>query len=187
MLALNPGRLKQNLGLSLPKPSQEYSNSIIVRRLPCLGRIHFVRDREGILFLSGVIAYWVYGILASYYCVLQPHYLDGRVPGWAVFYHLTVAFLCLITLLRAATLNPGRVPFSEEDFNTLENKDIQICQKCLRPKPARAHHCRRCQQCVMKMDHHCPWKCSTSNMVFGSSTCSPSWLLSWGLVCQGCL
>ena len=33
--------------------------------------------------------------------------------------HLAVAFLCLLTLLRAATLNPGRVPFSEEDFNNL--------------------------------------------------------------------
>ena len=24
-------------------------------------------------------------------------------------------------------------------------------------KPDRAHHCRQCEQCVLKMDHHCNW------------------------------
>ncbi|KAI9152592.1 palmitoyltransferase for Vac8p [Blastocladiella emersonii ATCC 22665] len=33
----------------------------------------------------------------------------------------------------------------------------RFCRKCNVPKPDRAHHCRICQQCVLKMDHHCPW------------------------------
>lgn len=31
------------------------------------------------------------------------------------------------------------------------------CAKCKAPKPERAHHCRQCNQCVLRMDHHCPW------------------------------
>jgi hypothetical protein len=38
----------------------------------------------------------------------------------------------------------------------------RFCQKCIRPKPPRAHHCRVCKRCVLRMDHHCPW---TNNCV----------------------
>ncbi|CAM9124158.1 unnamed protein product [Laminaria digitata] len=31
------------------------------------------------------------------------------------------------------------------------------CKKCKEPKPARAHHCHVCDQCIVNMDHHCPW------------------------------
>ncbi|MFS7968302.1 putative protein S-acyltransferase [Helianthus anomalus] len=31
------------------------------------------------------------------------------------------------------------------------------CDKCSAYKPPRAHHCRVCRRCVLKMDHHCTW------------------------------
>ncbi|XP_015114303.1 palmitoyltransferase ZDHHC15B isoform X2 [Diachasma alloeum] len=34
---------------------------------------------------------------------------------------------------------------------------IRFCDKCQLIKPDRAHHCSVCRQCVLKMDHHCPW------------------------------
>ncbi len=38
-----------------------------------------------------------------------------------------------------------------------QNGSIRYCEKCKCIKPDRAHHCNVCQQCVLKMDHHCPW------------------------------
>lgn len=32
-----------------------------------------------------------------------------------------------------------------------------MCQRCLKTKPDRTHHCSQCNRCVLKMDHHCPW------------------------------
>ncbi|KAK0416208.1 hypothetical protein QR680_012345 [Steinernema hermaphroditum] len=32
----------------------------------------------------------------------------------------------------------------------------RFCPKCRVVKPDRAHHCRQCERCVMRMDHHCP-------------------------------
>merc|ERR1719158_1985604 len=31
------------------------------------------------------------------------------------------------------------------------------CKWCSKYKPDRAHHCRVCRVCILKMDHHCPW------------------------------
>ncbi|KAL8272803.1 hypothetical protein Esti_003277 [Eimeria stiedai] len=33
----------------------------------------------------------------------------------------------------------------------------RACKWCKQRKPDRAHHCRVCRACVLKMDHHCPW------------------------------
>ncbi|KAG0371649.1 palmitoyltransferase for Vac8p [Mortierella sp. AD032] len=31
------------------------------------------------------------------------------------------------------------------------------CDLCQVVKPDRCHHCKECDQCVLRMDHHCPW------------------------------
>uniref|UniRef100_A0A7E4VAK3 Palmitoyltransferase n=1 Tax=Panagrellus redivivus TaxID=6233 RepID=A0A7E4VAK3_PANRE len=50
---------------------------------------------------------------------------------------------------------------SADDFilgqSQFVGKDWNICMKCQSFRPPRAHHCRICNRCVMRMDHHCPW------------------------------
>merc|ERR1712110_582271 len=29
--------------------------------------------------------------------------------------------------------------------------------RCSGARPERAHHCKLCEKCVMRFDHHCPW------------------------------
>ena len=36
-----------------------------------------------------------------------------------------------------------------------------FCDVCQKQRPAKAHHCRRCGQCVPVMDHHCPWSAAS--------------------------
>jgi hypothetical protein len=38
-----------------------------------------------------------------------------------------------------------------------DNNGIRYCLKCKKFKPDRCHHCKFCNVCVLKMDHHCPW------------------------------
>uniref|UniRef100_A0A914P427 Palmitoyltransferase n=2 Tax=Panagrolaimus TaxID=55784 RepID=A0A914P427_9BILA len=41
--------------------------------------------------------------------------------------------------------------------NQFVGRDWNICTRCQSFRPPRAHHCRICNRCVQRMDHHCPW------------------------------
>jgi hypothetical protein len=38
-----------------------------------------------------------------------------------------------------------------------DKNSVRYCLKCKKFKPDRAHHCKFCNCCTLKMDHHCPW------------------------------
>ncbi|CAK9153455.1 unnamed protein product [Ilex paraguariensis] len=44
--------------------------------------------------------------------------------------------------------------FLDDDFQGIH---MRRCDKCSSYKPPRAHHCRVCRTCVLRMDHHCLW------------------------------
>jgi hypothetical protein len=50
---------------------------------------------------------------------------------------------------------PSTIELSSDRQNEFETKSF--CKKCQNYRPARAHHCKICKKCVLKMDHHCPW------------------------------
>ncbi|KAE9610990.1 putative protein S-acyltransferase [Lupinus albus] len=79
----------------------------------------------------------------------------------------SLAAMCSFTYHSAVSTDPGRVPSTYmpdvEDFQSpiheIKRKggDLRYCQKCSHYKPPRAHHCRICKRCVLRMDHHCIW------------------------------
>lgn len=42
-------------------------------------------------------------------------------------------------------------------IETKHSGERRHCKWCLKYKPDRCHHCRTCNMCVLRMDHHCPW------------------------------
>jgi palmitoyltransferase len=76
-----------------------------------------------------------------------------------------VAFNSLIVVLlicyaRAVLTDPGHVPADwkpSEDVKGTSLARQRWCRKCKAFKPPRAHHCKICNRCIIKMDHHCPW------------------------------
>lgn len=87
------------------------------------------------------------------------------VANAAAFTALAAA--CVATYAVAVCRDPGRVPpafmpdveDAESPVHEIKRKggDLRYCQKCCHYKPPRAHHCRVCKRCVLKMDHHCIW------------------------------
>ncbi|KAK7279620.1 hypothetical protein RJT34_24675 [Clitoria ternatea] len=69
------------------------------------------------------------------------------------------ASLSLFSFFSCVLTDPGGVPSSyapDLEFSK-DNAEQKKCDKCFGFKPPRAHHCRVCRRCVLKMDHHCLW------------------------------
>ncbi|CAN1238218.1 Probable protein S-acyltransferase 15 [Linum grandiflorum] len=80
----------------------------------------------------------------------------------------SMASLCLFSFAASVLTDPGYVPPSYapdiEGASSLMDPESQKdssrqrqCDKCSKYKPPRAHHCRVCRVCVLRMDHHCLW------------------------------
>lgn len=85
------------------------------------------------------------------------------------------SFMVLVCLILAIVTPPGSVPdtaewiYVENDkrdqpveiqtaLETKKTGERRFCKwKCGKYKPDRTHHCRVCDSCILRMDHHCPW------------------------------
>lgn len=78
---------------------------------------------------------------------------DGGLAALAVYQFLMgLSWVCHF---RAMTTDPGTVPVAKPPSSVVIPRTCKICNGCW--KPARAHHCKTCERCIFRMDHHCPW------------------------------
>ncbi|KAH9052196.1 DHHC palmitoyltransferase-domain-containing protein [Lactarius vividus] len=86
------------------------------------------------------------------------------------FAHLIFALsfgLCAYNFFRAMTLDPGACPTPTSDAelkSIIEDLASEgrlngqtFCIQCMARKSLRSKHCRICDKCIARSDHHCPW------------------------------
>jgi hypothetical protein len=125
------------------------------------------------------VALYIYPLVGSqddtpelWYWHSSSEHSNARVRGWVIFGLMCwFEFWVFVSLYRAITTSPGTIPdanewflhdeaLEEQEDRTLERRqdgNLRFCVTCSKVKPDRCHHCRLCDVCVLKMDHHCPW------------------------------
>uniref|UniRef100_A0A7S4N8L5 Palmitoyltransferase n=1 Tax=Odontella aurita TaxID=265563 RepID=A0A7S4N8L5_9STRA len=111
-------------------------------------------DQAGTLMSFSV---WLALIYGAFTVVLVSE--QGRLPPVVAMTYCTICTLALASHAKTSFTDPGSVP---KCAVPVEDETRQItfhamCSQCQSFKPQNCHHCRICDRCVSRMDHHCPW------------------------------
>ena len=103
-----------------------------------------------------------------YFVILKYNYFFIKIITTLVFIIFNI-FLLIIFLKNPGI--PGREYYRKNfKINSMEKKNYRKCSKCniIIPKQFKVVHCQKCEICIRKHDHHCPWtgKCIGENNLY---------------------
>ena len=98
---------------------------------------------------------WVLiGYCAATMIVLARH---GHVRSDVAAMQCTLSALIWACHAKTMLTDPGTIPTAAVPLVTKGVKFHTMCSVCQSYKPKYTHHCRICNRCISRMDHHCPW------------------------------
>ncbi|KAJ1724358.1 palmitoyltransferase akr1 [Coemansia erecta] len=129
---------------------------------------------QSVPYFSAVFQVSALYILVTWVTRILPVTAGGSIDGHAIPTHRALNLLfalafgaCMYCFYRAVFGDPGYIARNETILAALpvvqqlareDSLDFDhFCRTCLNARPLRSKHCRVCNRCVARFDHHCPW------------------------------
>lgn len=88
---------------------------------------------------------------------------SGGIPPYIGAVYIMLCCMALASHAKTTFTDPGSVPQAAVPNEQMRremgtpDQPLSMCSQCQTFKPPFSHHCRICNRCVSRMDHHCPW------------------------------